>query len=134
MEDVGRSWVLLLLSPRAAGGAERGIRAYVVLRLAADELQVMNLGVVPEHRRQGLARWLMGFALELGARRGARRALLEVRRSNQPALALYASLGFVPLGVRPGYYQSPREDAVVLLRPDLSRGDVGAHAPGTIDP
>jgi ribosomal-protein-alanine N-acetyltransferase len=100
----------------------------MVLRLAADELEVMNLGVVPEHRRRGLARWLLGFGLELGARRGARRALLEVRRSNGPALALYASMGFSPLGVRRDYYDSPREDAVVLQRSRLDPGEARADS------
>jgi ribosomal-protein-alanine N-acetyltransferase len=128
LEDAGRSWVLLLRSPRAAEAPERGIRAYVVLRLAADELQVTNLGVVPELRRRGLARWLLRFGLEMGARRGARHAVLEVRRSNDAALALYTSLGFRPLGVRSLYYDGPKEDAIVLERSELDATSLGHRA------
>ena len=95
------------------------IAAYCVVRLAADELQVQNLGVAPEHRRRGLGRWLVSLALEHGARRGATKAVLEVLQGNQAALALYGALGFEPLFVRRGYYQDPPEDAVVLQKSPL---------------
>ena len=44
------------------------------------------------------------------------RLLLEVRVSNAPAIALYEKLGFSPLGVRPGFYEAPREDALIMQR------------------
>jgi ribosomal-protein-alanine N-acetyltransferase len=54
----------------------------------------------------------------LGARRGARRATLEVRRSNEGALRLYERFGFTVTGMRRGYYDKPLEDALVLWRDD----------------
>lgn len=116
-EEMARSAdgsVLVLRSPSVSAGAQRGIRAYLVLRLVASELHVLNLAVEPEHRGRGLGRWLLSFALDLGFRRGARCALLEVRQSNRAALDLYQSVGFEPVLVRRGYYQDPREDAIVL--------------------
>ncbi len=98
---------------------ERAIAAYCVIRLVADELQVQNLGVAPEHRRQGLGRWLLAFAMDQGARQGARKAVLEVRQGNRDALALYAALGFKTLFVRRDYYRDPPEDAVVLQKCSL---------------
>jgi len=124
-EEMGRrgdGWVLVLRSPRARTEGDRGIRAYGVVRLVADELHVLNLAVAPEHRRRGLGRWLLGFALDLGARRGARCALLEVRPSNGAALALYQAVGFEPVFVRKGYYRDPAEDAIVLQKQELGPG------------
>jgi ribosomal-protein-alanine N-acetyltransferase len=51
---------------------------------------------------------------------GARQATLEVRRSNVAALGLYEGLGFACEGVRKDYYQTPREDALVLWHRKLA--------------
>jgi ribosomal-protein-alanine N-acetyltransferase len=106
--------VLVLEGRRRAGDPLGGIRAYASFRQVVDELHVMNVAVAPGHRRQGLARFLLRFALERAARAGAARALLEVRAGNCEALALYAALGFAPCGRRRDYYRDPVEDAVVL--------------------
>lgn len=85
-----------------------------------EELHVNNLAVRPEHRRAGVARALLTRVLADGVRLGARRALLEVRESNQPAQQLYEQFGFSIAGVRRRYYSHPDEDALVLLREDLT--------------
>ena len=107
---------LSLRAPFAADDPERGIRAYCIVQVVADELQIHNLAVHPESRRAGLGRWLLEFVLDLGRRRGAEKAFLEVRRSNTQAMYLYDSLGFTILGVRNSYYHDPKEDALVLAR------------------
>ena len=108
----------LVLVARAPAGAdpERGILAYCVIETAADELHVHNLAVRPEDRGGGLGRRLLAIALTIGERRGARVALLEVRESNRPAIALYHSMGFVSVAVRRNYYSQPSEDALVLRK------------------
>jgi ribosomal-protein-alanine N-acetyltransferase len=85
----------------------------------ADELHINNLAVLPDHRRAGVATALLTHVLAEGATLGARRATLEVRRSNQPARLLYERFGFVVAGVRPRYYTKPVEDALVLWRDRL---------------
>lgn len=107
--------VLVLRTP-APGGPSRGIRAYCVYRLTLDEMEILDVAVRQGWRREGLGRWLLRFALAKAARTGARRAFLEVRASNSPALALYEALGFARLSVRRGYYNEPCEDALVLGR------------------
>jgi len=87
-----------------------------------DELHVNNLAVDPVWRRRGIASALLTFVLNEGARLGARRATLEVRRSNDIARHLYERLGFSTAGVRRAYYSNPVEDALVLWREDLSTG------------
>ena len=40
--------------------------------------------------------------------------VLEVRKGNVPAISLYTSLGFQTVGVRKGFYEAPREDALIM--------------------
>ena len=87
----------------------------------AEELHINNLAVKPEFRRRGAATALLKHALGEGARFGARRATLEVRRSNDPARLLYERFGFTVGGIRRGYYSKPIEDALVLWRESLER-------------
>jgi len=86
-------------------------------QLAADEAEILTLGVRHEHRRRGLARRLV-HALASAARKAkARRLFLEVGQTNAAALALYRGLGFRQVGLRKGYYEhaAPRgQDALVL--------------------
>jgi ribosomal-protein-alanine N-acetyltransferase len=93
----------------------------------ADELHVNNLAVSPAQRRQGIGGALLARVLDEGRRLGARRAFLEVRRSNEAAQRLYLRYGFSAVGVRANYYSQPVEDAIVLqLEPlELKSGEIG---------
>lgn len=84
--------------------------------LVLDELHINNLAVLPDVRRKGVATALLGRTLAEGRRRGAKRATLEVRRSNEIAQRLYERFGFFVSGVRKGYYTHPSEDALVLWK------------------
>ena len=88
-----------------------------------DELHINNLAVMPEDRRRGVATALLTRVLAEGAKLGARRTTLEVRRSNDPARHLYERFGFSIAGARPAYYTNPIEDALILWRDDLARSD-----------
>jgi ribosomal-protein-alanine N-acetyltransferase len=79
-----------------------------------DELHIHSLAVARAYRRQGVATELLRHVLADAAGHGARRATLEVRRSNEPALKLYETLGFSVSGSRPNYYSQPVEDALIL--------------------
>jgi ribosomal-protein-alanine N-acetyltransferase len=92
-----------------------------------DELHINNLAVVPGRRREGVASALLRSVLAEGIRRGARSALLEVRRSNDAARELYSRMGFSVVAVRHGYYTHPDEDALVLRRDGL--GEPGRTPP-----
>jgi ribosomal-protein-alanine N-acetyltransferase len=93
-----------------------GIAGYACCYLVAGELQINDIAVHPEARRRGLGGWLLDEILERAARRGARRATLEVRPSNAAARALYASRGFAVSGRRSGYYADSGEDAILMDR------------------
>jgi [ribosomal protein S18]-alanine N-acetyltransferase len=87
--------------------------------LVLEELHINNLAVLPDYRRSRIATTLLQRVLEDGVRLGARRATLEVRRSNDPARMLYEKFGFSVAGVRRAYYSHPVEDALVLWRNEL---------------
>lgn len=97
-------------------GVDKSIAAYLSLGLyhAAGELEVYNIAVRPDLRGKGLGHSLLAFALRKASLAGYCRAVLEVRPSNAPALALYERLGFTLCGRRKGYYADTGEDALVL--------------------
>ncbi|MGH8246154.1 MAG: ribosomal protein S18-alanine N-acetyltransferase, partial [Gammaproteobacteria bacterium] len=88
---------------------------FVLARLAADEMEILNLVVAPEWRRRGLGRRLVAEALGRGRARGAEKCWLEVRASNRAALDFYRALGFREQSRRRDYYRDPVEDAVVCV-------------------
>ena len=92
----------------------RIVTGYIVFWNVEDEMHILNLAVAPEHRRQGISRQLVLTAVKRAYARGARRALLEVRASNEAARKLYSNLGFTGTSVRRDYYESPIEDAVIM--------------------
>jgi ribosomal-protein-alanine N-acetyltransferase len=81
-----------------------------------DELHINNLAVLPEFRRQGIGSALLQHVLARGESLGTRRAVLEVRRSNDVALRTYERFGFTVTSVRRDYYSHPTEDALILWR------------------
>lgn len=85
-----------------------------------DEVHLLDIFVAASRRRQGVARHLLGRLAAAAMGDGATAMTLEVRNSNRSARSLYARLGFVDHGVRPGYYQDG-EDAAILWHDDLSR-------------
>ncbi|MFQ5789944.1 MAG: ribosomal protein S18-alanine N-acetyltransferase, partial [Acidobacteriota bacterium] len=97
---------------------KRVVVGYCVQWVTFGRLHVQNIAVHPQHRRCGLARYLLEDAFEAGRRAGCTKVLLEVRDSNVPARRLYASLRFREVGRRKGYYAQPIEDAI-LYEKDL---------------
>jgi ribosomal-protein-alanine N-acetyltransferase len=97
------------------------IVGFVCLRVMSDEAEVLNLAVEPSVRRLGVGARLLDHALQEAAQKGARRVFLEVRDTNEPALALYQRYGFAVSMRRVGYYSDPPADALVLSK-DLSAG------------
>lgn len=87
---------------------------YVCFWIVADELQIMNIAVHRSFRRRGIGWALLSHALGAGVASGARRAFLEVRKSNGGARKLYEKAGFSKVGERPGYYGLDQEAAVLM--------------------
>ena len=92
------------------------VAGYVGSQTVLGESDMMNLAVHPEFRRQGVAQDLVQALIDGLNQRGSHCLTLEVRASNAPARKLYEKLGFVQVGIRPNYYQHPREDGLILRK------------------
>ena len=96
-----------------AEGEDGAVLGYAVLSAVLDEGNLDNIAVAPHCRRRGVADALISALINFGwASLSA--LLLEVRASNLPAIALYEKHGFVPVGRRKNYYETPREDALLM--------------------
>lgn len=81
-------------------------------RVAADEGEVLALGVVEERRRRGIGGALLAALAGRCADLGAGRLFLEVAADNAAARFLYGAHGFAAVGRRPGYYAQADGGAV----------------------
>ena len=125
-EDIwdGPAFTRLLSEPSALGLAARSngvVMGFALCRIAADECELLSCGIAPRFRRQGFARRLLDQAIDEARRRGARSMHLEVAEDNVDARALYARLGFDPIGRRPRYYRRLQHQPVdaLTMRLDL---------------
>lgn len=100
----------------AEAGTEVVAYAGLLCPPGSGEADVQTIAVVPEQRSAGLGRRLMNELLATAEERRAKRIFLEVRADNPQAIALYVSLGFEEIAVRPGYYQPEGVDAIVMRR------------------
>jgi len=78
------------------------------------ESEIARVAVRKEYRRRGIAKSLLDRFILLVRERGSGVCFLDVRAGNAPAIALYRSYGFVPVGVRRGFYSRPTEDGIVM--------------------
>ena len=120
-----RIWIARETEP--GSGASR-IAGYLVAWHVADELHVMNVATRADRRRRGIGRALVDAAVAYARARRVRHALLEVRRSNRPAISLYRSVGFFAMGVRARYYPDNEDAVEMVLMLDPDTGSVVAHA------
>ena len=101
-------WLVAVEGDRLAG--------YVGSQSVLDEADMMNIAVHPDFRRRGVAQNLVEALVAGLKEKNVRCLTLEVRASNEPAIALYQKLGFIQVGRRPKYYRNPREDALILRK------------------
>jgi ribosomal-protein-alanine N-acetyltransferase len=110
------------LVAREADGA--AVVAFVVTWHVVDEIHVLSLATRPDVRRRGAARALMDEVIAFARARGVKQLLLEVRRSNRAAIALYRSLGFHASSVRVRYYADDEDAIEMVLALDPATGAV----------
>ena len=89
---------------------------FIILRRISDEGELFQIAVDKTARRGGVADMLMDAALKYADESGLLSVYLEVRKSNDAAICLYKKHGFESVRQRKGYYDSPVEDAVVMVK------------------
>ena len=99
-----------------AKGEDGTVLGYVGSQTCFEDADILNVAVVPAARRRGIAAALMRELEIRLAPKGVERITLEVRASNIPAIRLYEGLGYTQVGLRKGYYEKPREDALILQK------------------
>lgn len=86
--------------------------AYVIL----NEADINQVAVEPLHRKKGVGGKMLAALLDKLGKAGADAVTLEVRKSNEAAIALYESMGFVTEGIRKNFYEKPVEDALIMWK------------------
>ena len=101
----------------ALAGDPKTTAGFVMGQIAADEAEILSIGVAPEFQRRGLGRRLVEGLARAVKRAETKRLFLEVAADNDAAFALYHSLGFTAVGMRRGYYgksSGPPVDGLTL--------------------
>ncbi|MBF0624202.1 MAG: ribosomal protein S18-alanine N-acetyltransferase [Magnetococcales bacterium] len=128
-------WTAAMLADELIAGAHARVllaadgvvTGHVVTRALLDEWHLMILGVARGHQRRGWGRRLLADALQTARNRDGTRMLLEVRVTNQPAIALYRKQGFLELHRRRNYYTCPRPEDALVMALELA-SDAGHHS------
>lgn len=103
----------------AGTAADSEILGYFIAMKGFEEVHLLNITVAEPYQRQGWARQMLD-ALSVWSRgQSANWLWLEVRASNERALAVYKTHGFKLVSVRQNYYPkgpkaNGREDAIVM--------------------
>jgi ribosomal-protein-alanine N-acetyltransferase len=98
----------------AALNEENIVMGWAGAQVVWGEGSVFNICVHPGFRRTGVGEALTRALIDRCAQKRAETLTLEVRASNIPAIRLYEKIGFSPLGLRPNFYDIPREDALMM--------------------
>ncbi len=104
--QLSRSYVLL---------EEGRVTGYIVSWFLQDEVHLLNIAVMSSLRRGGLGRKMMMHLIDTASREHKELISLEVRESNEGAIAMYRSMGFVPVGIKREYYQEDKENALLMM-------------------
>lgn len=90
--------------------------AYVGLSIVFDTADILLVAVLKEFRNRGLASRLISDGLDLAAKLGAERAMLEVETTNEAAIGCYQKLGFETIAERKNYYGEHRHAFIMEKR------------------
>lgn len=89
---------------------------YAIIYHAADQGEIPSIAVRRDMRCKGIGSFILRHLFSEGYSLGVRKLFLEVRESNDPAVALYESVGFLRVGIRKDFYDNPKEDACVMMK------------------
>ncbi len=89
---------------------------YCGMYCVCNEGDITQVAVRNDLRGQGIGKKLLQDFMQNGMQNGIQSYTLEVRASNETAIYLYKSCGFVTEGIRKGFYEKPKEDALIMWK------------------
>ncbi len=92
------------------------VAGYAAVLCAADEGNLVSIAVDEDFRNMGIAREILDILYEKLQENDIAKIFLEVRKSNKAAINLYKSEGFEETGTRKGFYEKPKEDAILFMK------------------
>lgn len=92
------------------------VMGYIGMSAVLDEGYIFNVAVSEDFRRKGVGSALVGELVTYAKKNNFAFLTLEVRESNENAIALYSKFGFIKAGERKDYYSSPKENALLMTR------------------
>ncbi len=98
-----------------SGGSVKG---YAGMYISGEEAEITNVAVDKDFRHGGIGDGIVKYLIEQGNDRGVKTFILEVRKSNTPAISLYEKIGFERMGERKDFYNNPKEDGIVMRYDD----------------
>lgn len=93
---------------------DENLIGYVIFYYILDEGEIARIAVSPSHRRQGVADEIFAGLLSFCTKNSVERILLDVRVSNEAAIAFYKKSGFAEDGIRKNFYDNPKEHALLM--------------------
>lgn len=110
LDSIGREDTIFLVGVDDAGN----IVGYIGMYISFEEGEITNVAVSPLYREKGYGRQLVEAAKREAQSANADNVILEVRKSNVPAISLYKRNGFEEIGIRKNFYERPVEDAIIM--------------------
>lgn len=95
------------------------VAGYAGMYLSFEEGNITNVAVNPLSRRKGIGEKIVRDILNRAYEKGVRDVFLEVRETNNVAIALYEKIGFKEEGIRKNFYDKPRENALIMWKHNL---------------
>ena len=89
---------------------------YCIIYYVMDEAEIARIAISEETRRRGIGKGLLDYTCKCCKERQIERVLLDVRESNEGAIAFYQKHGFQTDGIRKNFYDMPKEHAVLMSR------------------
>lgn len=112
--EIQKPWARIWTARAGASEMDAPVAVLIAWHVA-DELHILNVATAKERRREGFGARLIECAVDYASKEDIRLLLLEVRKSNQPAIRLYRKFGFSIMGIRPRYYAVGDEDALLMM-------------------
>ena len=93
-----------------------GFAGYCIIYYVMEEAEIARIAISEDVRRCGIGKGLLNYTCECCKERQIERLLLDVRESNEGAIAFYKKYGCQTDGIRKNFYDIPKEDAVLMSR------------------